>query len=279
MKPITGANSGTGNGVVNYQIAANTGGDRSGPIIVAGLSFTVQQASASLAGFTSAGSMAQLASAGDWTTTITLINTGSTAAQARLNFFDDNGNPLTLPLTFPQLPPAAGPLLASTYDLTVNAGSEFLIQTTGPSTQTTMVGWAQLFTNGTIGGFAVFSQLESTSLQEAVAPLENRNPGAFLLSFDNTAGDVTGVALANLATQPANVPFTIRDDHGTVVLATTILVPAQGHTSFPLPSTYVLSAGLRGTLEFDTPAGGQISVLGLRFNPTTAFSSIPALAK
>jgi hypothetical protein len=116
---ITGVGTGTGNGTVTYQVAANSGAARSGVITIANLSFTVEEASASIAGFTSAGSMAQLASAGYWTTTITLVNTGSTAVQARLNFFDNNGNPLTLPLSFPQSSPAAGPLLAA------NAGPHF----------------------------------------------------------------------------------------------------------------------------------------------------------
>ena len=37
----------------------------------------------------------------------------------------------------------------------------------------------------------------------------------------------------------------------------------------------------RGTIEFDTPAGGQISVLGIRTTPlgtTTTLTTIPALA-
>src|SRR6185437_7343461 len=37
--------------------------------------------------------------------------------------------------------------------------------------------------------------------------------------------------------------------------------------------------GKRGTIEFDTPAGGQISVLGIRFTPpNNALTTIPALA-
>src|ERR1700734_2010233 len=39
------------------------------------------------------------------------------------------------------------------------------------------------------------------------------------------------------------------------------------------------TANKRGTIEFDTPAGGQISVLGLRFTPpNNALTTIPALA-
>jgi sugar lactone lactonase YvrE len=277
---ITGVGAGTGNGSISYQVAASTGGTRSGSLTVAGISFTVEQASASITGFSNVGSMAQLASAGYWTTTITLVNTSSTSLQARLNFFDNNGNPLALPLTFPQLPSSSGPLLASTLDRTLNAGAELVIQSTGPDSQPTIVGWAQLLANGTIGGFAVFSQAIGNSVQDAEVPLENRNASGYVLPFDNTNGSSSGVALANISPQAVNSAVTIRDDAGAVILSDTIALPAMGHTSFNLADRYAsITAQRRGTLEFRTPATGQISVLGIRCNATGAFSTIPALAK
>jgi hypothetical protein len=42
---ITAGGSGTGNGTVNYSVAANTGGARSGTLTIAGRTFTVNQAS------------------------------------------------------------------------------------------------------------------------------------------------------------------------------------------------------------------------------------------
>ena len=42
---------------------------------------------------------------------------------------------------------------------------------------------------------------------------------------------------------------------------------------------FPVTANIRGTIEFDTPAGGQISVLGLRFTPpNNALTTIPAIA-
>jgi hypothetical protein len=95
----------------------------------------VEEAASSTTGLGNAGSMAQVASAGFWTTTITLVNTGAAAAQVRLNFFGKDGTPLELPLTFPQLPVAAGPLVASTLDRTLNPGTQVVVQTTGPASQ------------------------------------------------------------------------------------------------------------------------------------------------
>ncbi len=223
-------------------------------------------------------SMAQLASGGGWTTTITLINTDTSAAQVVLNFFDDNGSPLQLPLTFPQ--GSSSPVTTATLTRTVNAGAELVIQSTGPASQSTQVGWAQLLTpNGNVSGFALFAAPSGNSLQEAVVPLENRTPGAFVLSFDNTSDCVTGVALANVDTKSASVGIVVRDDTGVVLLTNSITLPAQGHTSFALATNYPVTSQRRGTVEFDMPANGRISVLGLRFNRTGAFSSIPAVAK
>ena len=56
----------------------------------------------------------------------------------------------------------------------------------------------------------------------------------------------------------------------------------SGHTSFVLSDPtlgFPVTADKRGTVEFDTPAGGRISVLGLRFTPpNNALTTIPALA-
>jgi hypothetical protein len=46
-----------------------------------------------------------------------------------------------------------------------------------------------------------------------------------------------------------------------------------------LTNSYASVAAKRGTVEFRTPAGAQISVLGLRATPTGAVTTIPVLAK
>jgi hypothetical protein len=271
--PVTGQRRGT----LEFQTPA------SGQVSVLGLRFPPGPAFSTIpalagAGSTSAGSMAQVASGGFWTTTFTLVNTGSTAAQIHMNFFDDNGNPLPLPLIFPQTSPTpASP--AATLDRTVNAGAMLIVQTAGPTTQTVQTGWAQLLNNGNVSAYAVFGQTIGGPAQEAVVPLETRTTGSFVIPFDTTGGYATGVALANVSTAAASVPVLIRDDNGSLLQSTTLGLAAQGHTSFDLVSRFGVTAQRRGTLEFQTPASGQVSVLGLRFPPGPAFSTIPALAK
>jgi len=120
--------------------------------------------------------------------------------------------------------------------------------------------------------------------QEAVVPMETRNASSYLLAFDNTSGLVLGVALENVSAQNALIPVIIRDDGGAVISApgAAIALGGHGHKSFVLSDPvrgFPVTANQRGTIEFDTPAGGQISVLGLRFTPpNNALTTIPALA-
>jgi hypothetical protein len=280
---ITSGASGSGSGAVTFTISANSGGARSGTIDIGGQIFTVTQESASASGLTFAGSMAQVASAGGWDTSFTVVNLGSTQGEARLNFYGDSGGTPWLPFTYTQQP-AAGTTLASTFDETLAAGASLILDTTGPASQPNAEGWAQLLTNGDINGFAIFTY--TSSGQAATVPLETRNAASYLLAFDNTGVVSTGLAIANLAPSAANVNVVIRDDTGAQIGQGSIDLPAQGHNSFMLTDpTYGFpkTANVRGTVEFDTPQNGQISVMGLRANAipnssSFAVTSLPALA-
>jgi len=218
--------------------------------------------------------MAQLASGGGWQTTFTLVNMGTSSAQAQLSFFDNSGNALSLPLTFVQ---TGVTTTTSTLSQTIAADATLVILTQGNNAGPSVVGSAQLSSTGNVGGFAIFRY--NPTEQEAVVPLETRNASAYVLAFDNTNGLVTGLALANVANQAVGVPVVLRDDTGVSLGTATVNLEAHGHTSFVLTSSYASVAGKRGTVEFDAPAGGQISVLGLRATPTGAVTTIPVFAK
>ena len=227
------------------------------------------------AGLSFAGSMAHLASGGGWDTTLTLVNTSPSAGEALLDFFGNEGSPLQLPFTFPQIT-SSGPPNASTLDQTLNANSVLVIDSQQPGNPNANIGSAQLLTSGNVGGFAIFKYIPTG--QEAVVPLETRKAPSYLLAFDNTGALGTGVAIANIATQPAGIPVVIRDDTGAQIGADTIELAAQGHTSFMLSANYAVTAGKRGTVELHTPPSGQISALGLRANGS-ALTTLPVLAQ
>ena len=225
---------------------------------------------------TGGGVFPHVAIANGWKTSFVLVNTGVSSAQGQLNFFDDAGNPLILPLSSPQ---SGGVVFttASSVNRTMNAGATLVVESTGPDANPLQIGSAQLTTDGNISGFAIF-RYEPTG-QEAVVPLESRNASSYLLAFDNTGGTATGVAVSSSSPQAVSVPVVIRDDTGAQIGSGAIPLAANGHSSFVLGSQFPLTEGIRGTLEFAAPAGGQIGVLGIRTPPANTFTTLPALTR
>ena len=279
--------SGTGNGTLRFQAGQNSGADLSTVLSVAGVSFSVEQEASFVPGMIFAGSMPHTASAENWTTTFTLVAAGSSSATVRLSLFGDaidpsGSGPLTLPLIFPQIGAPAAPIQAASLDRTLTANGSLIINTAGPQIAPVLVGSVQLAATRAVGGFAIFHQI--VTAQEAVVPMETRDASSYLLSFDNTNEVVLGVAVANVSAQTADIPVIIRDDTGAVIgpMGASISLAGNGHTSFVLSDPilgFPVTAEKRGTVEFVTPTGGRISVLGLRFTPpNTALTTIPALA-
>jgi sugar lactone lactonase YvrE len=276
---FNGAETGSGNGALSFLVSANVGGGRSGTFAVAGLSFTVEQQSATLRGLNFIGSMPHVAAEENWTTTFTLVNKGAASATARLSLFGDPSGTLTLPLAFPQAPAASGPELAASLDRTLSANASLIIDTAGLQTPPVQIGSAQLAATGAVDGFAIFHLIPGA--QEAVVPMETRNASSYLLAFDNTSGVVLGVAVENVSAQAGSVGIVLRDDAGTQIGTGSISMSGNGHTSFVLSTQYPVTANKRGTIEFDAPAGGPISVLGIRTTPVgtiNKLTTIPALA-
>jgi hypothetical protein len=225
------------------------------------------------------GAMSHLATAGGWQTTFMLINMGTAASQTRLALFDDNGDPFATPLCLPQTSSSSA-VQASEWDQPVAAGAALVVETcaTGATSQE---GWAQLQTNGNLTGFARFDWTTAQGLQEALVPLESRTPNSFVLWYDQTGGFVTGVAVANMTAASASIPVTVRDDAGNVLATSTLpTLNAYGHTSFLLTDAayFPATAGKRGTIELQVPAGGQIGTLAFRAALGT-LSTIPAMVK
>lgn len=273
--------SGTGSGTATFQLGLNNGPDLSSVLMVAGLPFTVQQQAASIVGMNFAGSMPHTATAENWTTTFTLVANGSGSAQTRLSLFGDDGSPLPVEFNLPQAPSSSGPLLAASLDRTIAPHALVVLDGLGPTSAPVQTGSAQLGATGAVGGFAIFHLIPNA--QEAVVPMETRNASSYLLAFDNTDGVVLGVAMENVSTQAATIPVVIRDDSGAVIgpPGAAVALGGKGHTSFVLTSQYPMTANLRGTIEFDTPPDGQISVLGIRttpLGPSNTLTTIPALA-
>ena len=280
-----GSTSGSGSGSVSFSVAPLNAG-QTGTITVAGNTFTVYEQPLSLPGSSIVGWMPHIAAQENWTTTFTLVNKGSAPQTARLAFFGDPSGTLTLPLALPQQS-VMGIIAAASLDEPLAGNASLIITTAGPRTPPVQIGSAGLFAAGPVDGFAIFHLIPGA--QEAVVPLETRNAASYVLAFDNTNGVVLGVAVANASPQAANnISVVIRNDIGTVIGSGALSLPGFGHTSFVLSDPFAgfpITANKRGTIEFDTPVGGRISVLGIRTTPlttaqgpTTTLTTVPALA-
>jgi len=114
-------------------------------------------------------------------------------------------------------------------------------------------------------------------LAEGTVPLETQFPSTITLPYDNTAGFVMGVALANLSTVSANITASIWDDRGNQLGTQIFAMVGNGHTSFALPNQIPFTAGKRGIVKFQSSAVGGLAGLGLRFSPFGTFTSVPTM--
>ena len=271
---------------MQYPVTANIRGtilfvSSTGPISVLGMRFAAPNNALTTIpalnpGAASGGSIAHIATGNGWQTTFVLVNTFDFPEAFQLNFFADNGSPLMLPIGFPQTSVTD---VASVVKQTLPANATLLIQTAGSATDPApTVGSAQLTTNLSVSGFVIYRYAPNN--QEAAVPLETRTPSAYILAFDNTAGTATGVAVNSVSSQAVNVPVVIRDDAGNLLVTDILSLAANGHAAFTLATDrYPETANIRGTIEFDTPAGGQIGALAFRIPAAHTFTTLPALAK
>ena len=201
-----------------------------------------------------------------------MINTTAAPAAAQLTFSASDGTPLTLPLSY------AG--------TTVN-GSQ-LQQTLSPNARlvVNIAGAADSASSDRISPSDQQSRCKRLhSLQlRSFGPRRDRpsgnSPGrSYVFPFDDTGGAATGVAVANSSAVSAIIPLIIYDQSGTQVASSTVTLPAHGQTAFVLSDRIAATVNSKGSARFNTPAGGAISVLGLRFPSSGAFTTIPVITQ
>jgi len=217
------------------------------------------------------GRMPQLAVGGGWTSTVEMINTTAATASAQLSFFNSSGSPLTLPLSFNGTTTTSSQLQQSLAPY-----ARLVVNITGPGSGDLQFGSARFTSTAGVSGFIRYSY--GALGQDVIVPLETRNAANYVVAFDNTNGASTGIALANSAGVTANIPITVYDPFGNQIAADAITLPPQGQTSYVLTDRVASALNSRGSVQFTTPVGGSISVLGIRYPISGAFTSIPVIA-
>ncbi len=200
-----------------------------------------------------------------------------------LNFIGDGGLPMNLAVE------RAGP--ASRVFAALPPGWSITIDTQGTAATLTQ-GWALLTTldrppdqsgarqvTDRIGGMAVFRQRVAGRPDfEAVVPFSPLTETTFVMPFDNRSGFSTGIALLNPHLSAAsNVGVLIQMPNSDVLRRDVFLLQAGSKLVFSMPDRYTEAANREGRLTVTT-TGPFLSGLGLRFNPTGAFTSFHALS-
>jgi hypothetical protein len=225
---------------------------------------------------TRSGVLSHIAAGGGWGTVISLVNTSSKAVPVTVNLHNDDSSALTLPLTTTQQG-VSQTTTASSVNATLNPNATLQISM-GNGITSTVAGWADVLSTGTLGGYAIFRQTPQTgSPSEGTVPLQSQYPSMITLPYDNTAGFVIGVALANLSTSLAYVTATMYDASGNHLGTQTITIAGSGHTSFVLPTTLTPTAGQLGIVQFQSTSTEGIAGIGLRFSPFGTFTSVPTM--
>ncbi len=223
-----------------------------------------------LSGVTSATkTIPHIADGGGWKTTFLLVCTDSHASNFTLKFWDEQGNPLTLPLG------ADGTVASLTG--TIQPGELRVVKTANTAAQLT-TGWAELSgLTGAIGGTAIFAlQSPGHSDSEAAVPFSTAASTNLFMPYDYSPGYSTAIAFTNTGSTAALVTATFTDDGGHLKGTGQITVPAHGHNSAILGGLAPAIVGTRGTVALVSNVA--IFGLGIRANGG-AFTSLKVIAK
>lgn len=223
-------------------------------------------------GSTGTGVLSDLAAGAGWTTLLELVNMNGFASQAHVRFFGDDGSQLSLPVSSTDLNLNS---TTSAIDATIPGNGSALIQSTTPSASSLVGGTARLSSDPGVTGFLIFQY--NPSGEDVLVSAQGSNAGNYLVPFDQTNGFATGISLANTTTQTVTVTANLIDQNGQPLDSTFITLPPQGHQAFVLTSLFSKAAAHYGTVRFVPGSGQQIGVVGIRYAPSGAFTSIPVL--
>jgi len=212
------------------------------------------------------------AAGGTWATGFLVINTGTTAAQFVVNFFDDGGHQVALPFDTGPTAIASGtiPGLGSVY-----------FETSGTATAA-VSGWGMVIADPTIVVQSVFRNSANGTYYEAAVPA-SAGGTEFLIPFDATtfAGTsspfYTGFAIANMSeSYRASVSCTARESSGKVI-PDAIVVPELSPLGHWANYLFPLLTGKRGMI--DCKSNTNIAAIALRVIGNSAFTSLPVIGK
>jgi sugar lactone lactonase YvrE len=217
------------------------------------------------------GGFAQVASGAGWSTSMVLTNLSATTVDAHVNFYNDGGASMTLPLSFPDSNTAS--TTSSSVNLSLAANQSVALRTASPAAAIS-VGWADVLSSGPLEGYSVFSFNPAGA--EGTVEFDTRLSSTLVLPYDNTNGSLTGVAVANQSSAPTTLTILLLDQGGSQLVSSQIPLAVFGHTSFYVTDQFPQAANRIGLIKFQNPSGA-VTGTGLLFYPGGSFTSLPII--
>ncbi len=226
---------------------------------------------------------AHLAIGGGFTTTFTLLNTGSTVLTGTLILTGQDGAPLSASLV-------SGNTLASgpTIDVNIQPGGTQFVTASPLGQSVPTAGWARVESvGGTLGGVATFQLVSGDTLLTIAGVLASDLVTAATIPLDDDvpppANRYTGYAVANpSSTDTVTIKVqTVRGDDGqpAAVLAPVVLGPGKQIASFVFQDP-AASRQFKGSVVLIGEGGKSFAVVALVQNQGlyTAIPVIPSKA-
>jgi len=217
----------------------------------------------------------QVVGGGAWQTTIQLMNMGTVPAHVFVDFYGNDGNPLAFQIV-------GESSAVSTIERDIPVGGSLRIETATGSEIPLNVGYAWITTETDmerVGGMAILCQrIPGREDYEAVVPVNSIFDPRIIFPFDNVRPYTTTFAMVNPFDVEASVSVVVRNEAGEQIDTEAITLAPYEHRNFIMRDTWEAAVdNERGAVEFQTKNTGGLSVMGLRFNDTGAFTSFHGL--
>ncbi|NWG13122.1 MAG: hypothetical protein HXY20_06265 [Acidobacteria bacterium] len=210
----------------------------------------------------------QVADGGTYRTNFILLNPGTSPATARLEFYDDDGNPLGLPI---------GGLVRTSHEVQLSSRGAARFLTDGTSTSV-KVGWVKVTCPTAIGGSSIFQTLNGNVITSEAGVASSPYLSRFTVYVETAGSAWSGLAICNPGSSAVDVTLKLRDSSGAQRDTFILRLPARGHVARFFTQWFGDYPNFEGTLEVvsSTPVSG----VALRYdNPgLTVFATLPVVA-
>ena len=210
--------------------------------------------------------MPQLANGSGQTTLIMLANTGSQPVESTVIFYDEDGNPVSVPLrTYGT---------KSELDVTVAPNSSLGIQTQDKGGDL-IVGWVRVVSDGSLRGTTDFQFTEDLEIVREAGVADALPIGSANVFISVGGGFNAGVAVANPTEQDANLTFRLMTSSGVELASKTNPLVSGGHVAKFVSELFSDEVGtaFEGTLVIESTI--PVAITAIRTKGGIQISSYP----